>query len=102
MTHDCNAYCVFKSWVSEIRGGEPNIPELGIDDAYESIVGEAIGPYRPLIEAARAYRDAHERAKSRLVVGEWARAWLALDDARTMLLEAAHTFGVHVEEDAKK
>jgi hypothetical protein len=95
MTHDCNAYCVFKSWVSEIRGGEPNIPELGIDDAYESIVGEAIGPYRPLIEAARAYRD----ARTAWVAGPSRARLDAVDTAVDGLHEAARTLEGHEGDD---
>ena len=87
MTHDCNAYCVFKSWVSDIRGGEPNTPDLGIDDAYEAITSEALAPLTPLIEAARAYRDALAGSQKS---GGWDS--IRYDVAVMRLLEAARTF----------
>lgn len=42
--HECSAWCVFQSWVSEIRGGEPNTDDLGLRSAYDAIAAEARRP----------------------------------------------------------
>lgn len=49
--HECSAWCVFQSWVSEIRGGAPNTDDLGLRSAFDAIAAEARDDAVPAVEA---------------------------------------------------
>lgn len=72
--HDCNAYCVFKSWVSDIRGGLPNTPDLGIDAAYEAIRAEAVAPIEAELQRARREQSIEGSTWAKLLSAVGARA----------------------------
>lgn len=52
--HECDAWCVFQSWVSEIRGGAPNTDDLGLRSAFDAIAAEARAPLEERIRELEA------------------------------------------------
>jgi hypothetical protein len=81
-------------------------PEVGSKrDAFEDGYDFALESVAPLIEAARAYRDAHKTASTtidRPDAAEYVNGVLqALWRAETALAEAARTLEGHVEEGSQ-
>lgn len=68
--------------------------DIDLGPLRAEIEAEVLAPYRPLIEAARAYRDAHAKFWS-----EGGRVH-KLEQSETALLKAARTLEGHVEEGA--
>ena len=52
--HECDAWCVFQSWVSEIRGGASNTDDLGLRSAFDAIAAEAREPLEERIRELEA------------------------------------------------